>query len=159
MSRSIDVDKVLHDDKFLTDIVLTTRAELSRKPVETPKPVKSLKPVEPPKPVDSLKPDTTASMHQEIMRILLKDTHSVDLCFVFSSDKSYSNVGLWAHRSILSRYKPLADLIRESTASALRRGQVASTASSTDDSQTSNADLSSAGEDDSSMLTDNIKEE
>ncbi|KAG0326395.1 hypothetical protein BGZ99_009635 [Dissophora globulifera] len=146
LEASIEVDRVLHKDKFLFDIVLTTRAELSRKPVEPSKLI------EPPK------SDTTASINQEVMRTLLKDTHSVDLCFVFSSDKSYSNVGLWAHRSILSRYEPLADLIRKSTASALRRGQVASTDSSTDDNHISDAGLHFAGEDDSSTLTNDNHE-
>ncbi|KAG0289637.1 hypothetical protein BGZ98_003766 [Dissophora globulifera] len=142
MESSINVDNVSHSNRFLFDIVLTTRTVLSRKPVEPPK------------------PDPTASKNREIMQILLKDTHSVDLCFVFNSDKSYSNVGLWAHRSILSRYKPLADLIRKSTSSVVRRrDQVASTASNTVDNKTSDADLSFSSEDDSSTPTNNVREE
>ncbi|KAG0282074.1 hypothetical protein BGZ96_000853 [Linnemannia gamsii] len=43
---------------------------------------------------------------------LLKDTHSVDTCFVFPSNKAYSNIGLWAHRSILSSYESFAKLIQ-----------------------------------------------
>ncbi|KAG0326396.1 hypothetical protein BGZ99_009636 [Dissophora globulifera] len=115
-------------------------AELSREPVEPPK------------------PDPTASKNREAMQVLLKDTHSVDLCFTFSSDKSYSNAGLWAHRSILSRYKPLADLIQKSTSSALRYGQTRSKASSVGDNHISYADLCSAGEHDSSTQTDDIQE-
>ncbi|KAG0257861.1 hypothetical protein BG011_003714 [Mortierella polycephala] len=50
---------------------------------------------------------------QSIMKILLGDIHSVDIQFIFSKDKTYSNIGLWAHRSILSRHKSFADLIEK----------------------------------------------
>ncbi|ORZ09067.1 hypothetical protein BCR41DRAFT_372977 [Lobosporangium transversale] len=49
--------------------------------------------------------------HREIMLTLLKDLTTVDLCFSFPSDKSCSNFGLWAHQTILKRYKPLAEFI------------------------------------------------
>ncbi|KAF9106347.1 hypothetical protein BGX29_009764 [Mortierella sp. GBA35] len=41
----------------------------------------------------------------------LHDRHSVDFQFVFSFDETCHNVGLWAHRSVLSCYKRLDDLI------------------------------------------------
>ncbi|KAF9339548.1 hypothetical protein BGX26_009274, partial [Mortierella sp. AD094] len=50
--------------------------------------------------------------NHEIMLILLRDIHSVDVCFVVESDKTCSNVGLWAHRSILSRYKGFENAIQ-----------------------------------------------
>ncbi|KAK3806295.1 MAG: hypothetical protein J3Q66DRAFT_358789 [Benniella sp.] len=46
---------------------------------------------------------------------LLKDVHSVDTCFVFTSDQTYPMVGLWAHRTILSRHKVFEELILKAT--------------------------------------------
>ena len=56
-----------------------------------------------------------AGPSQAIMKTLLRDRHSVDVQFIFTADKACSNVGFWAHRSILSRYKSLEDLIKKST--------------------------------------------
>ncbi|KAG0322760.1 hypothetical protein BGZ99_003148 [Dissophora globulifera] len=60
-------------------------------------------------------PSEAVTRNSRIMQTLLKDPYSVDIRFVFDADKSYSNVGLWAHRSILAEYKPLADLIQEAS--------------------------------------------
>ncbi|KAF9135747.1 hypothetical protein BGW39_000617 [Mortierella sp. 14UC] len=54
-----------------------------------------------------------AGPSQAIMKTLLADRHSVDVQFIFTSDKTCSNVGFWAHRSILSRYKSLEQLIKK----------------------------------------------
>ncbi|KAI8602287.1 hypothetical protein EDD21DRAFT_372269 [Dissophora ornata] len=51
----------------------------------------------------------------DVMQVLLKDIYSVDVCFVFGYDKTYSNAGLWAHRSILSRYKTFEKVILEAS--------------------------------------------
>ncbi|KAF9919594.1 hypothetical protein FBU30_010773 [Linnemannia zychae] len=56
----------------------------------------------------------TAGPTQAIMKTLLADRHSVDVQFIFTSDKNCPNIGFWAHRSILSRYKSLEDLIVKS---------------------------------------------
>jgi hypothetical protein len=42
---------------------------------------------------------------------LMRDIYSVDVCFVFPSDTAYANIGLWAHRSILSSHKSFANII------------------------------------------------
>jgi hypothetical protein len=52
------------------------------------------------------------------MLSLLKDVHSVDTCFIFTSDKSCSNLGLWAHSAILSHYKGFDELIKKATRAA-----------------------------------------
>lgn len=48
----------------------------------------------------------------DIIPLLLKDANSVNVCFNFTSDKTYSNVGLWAHRVILARHKAFAKLLK-----------------------------------------------
>ncbi|KAF9361770.1 hypothetical protein BGX34_006922, partial [Mortierella sp. NVP85] len=47
--------------------------------------------------------------------VMSANVHSVDVCFVFTSDQSYSNVGLWAHRVMLSRIKVFKELILKAT--------------------------------------------
>jgi hypothetical protein len=49
-----------------------------------------------------------------IMKTLLADRHSVDVQFIFTADRACSNIGFWVHRSVLSRYKALDDLIKKS---------------------------------------------
>ncbi|KAG0313249.1 hypothetical protein BGZ99_009009 [Dissophora globulifera] len=97
----ININEVLHNNRYIFDIVLTTSTELPRKRIEPLEPVKVFK------------PSKTAIRNSEFMQALLKDPYSVDIRFVFNTDESYSNIGLWAHRSLLSRYKPFADLIRD----------------------------------------------
>ncbi|KAK3806304.1 MAG: hypothetical protein J3Q66DRAFT_407021 [Benniella sp.] len=58
---------------------------------------------------------SVVSTKRDMLLSLLKDVHSVDTCFVFTSDKTYPKVGLWAHRAILSRYKVFEELILETT--------------------------------------------
>ncbi|KAG0303199.1 hypothetical protein BGZ98_006901 [Dissophora globulifera] len=104
---SVNIDKVLYNGRYVFDIILTISAELSRKRIEP------LKPVEVPK------PSKTAIRNSEFMQALLKDPYSVDIRFVFNTDESCSSVGLWAHRSLLSRYKPFADLIRDASSESV----------------------------------------
>lgn len=49
----------------------------------------------------------------DIIPLLLKDAHSVDICFTFTSDKACSNIGLWAHRVVLMRHKVFAKLLQK----------------------------------------------
>ncbi|KAG0006200.1 hypothetical protein BGZ80_000986 [Entomortierella chlamydospora] len=78
-------------DKYLFDIVLFIGQNIPVIPVE---------------PLESV------PKNRDIMLTLLKDINSVDTCFVFESDKSYSNVGLWAHRVILTKYKKFDGIIQ-----------------------------------------------
>ncbi|KAG0303198.1 hypothetical protein BGZ98_006900 [Dissophora globulifera] len=103
----ININEVLHNNRYIFDIVLTTLTELPRKRIE------------PLEPVEILKPSKTAIRNSEFMQALLKDPYSVDIRFVFNTDESCSNVGLWAHRSLLSRYKPFADLIRDASSESV----------------------------------------
>ncbi|KAF9365342.1 hypothetical protein BGX34_010382 [Mortierella sp. NVP85] len=59
--------------------------------------------------------NSSGSSPRDMLLSLLKDVHSVDTCFVFTSDKTYPKVGLWAHRAILSRHKVFEKLILEAT--------------------------------------------
>ncbi|KAF9114088.1 hypothetical protein BGX27_000141 [Mortierella sp. AM989] len=95
VQASIDSRKVRYKDKYSFDIVLSSQAKLPKALVE-----------------DTVEPLDAITKNHEIMLILLRDIHSVDVCFVFESDKTCSNVGLWAHRSILSRYKGFESAIQ-----------------------------------------------
>ncbi|KAI8596142.1 hypothetical protein EDD21DRAFT_14728 [Dissophora ornata] len=64
---------------------------------------------------NQLKKDSDLAWTEETMLALLKDIHSVDLCFAFEYDEAYPGLELWAHRVILSRYKTLANMIQKTT--------------------------------------------
>ncbi|KAG0207729.1 hypothetical protein BGX33_006670 [Mortierella sp. NVP41] len=101
--------KVFCDGKYDFDIVLSTNPELSRAfAIIPPAPAPIPKPVPDPEPASS-----PASKLKGLGTMLLKDPTSVDVCFTFSSDKTYSDIGLWAHRCILSQHESFAKLIRE----------------------------------------------
>lgn len=94
--------------KYDFEIVLTTQPALSRV-------------FKMPLTVDSTAEDDVdeskaikAGPSQAIMKTLLADRHSVDIQFIFTADKACAHIGFWAHRSILSRYKALEDLIKKS---------------------------------------------
>ncbi|KAF9358337.1 hypothetical protein BGX26_001994 [Mortierella sp. AD094] len=89
------VRKILHNGKYCFDIVLSNNGNPPEKQAEV------------------LEVDIQHAMtkNHEVMLILLRDIHSVDVCFVFESDKTCLNVGLWAHRAILSRYKGFENAI------------------------------------------------
>ncbi|KAH7060270.1 hypothetical protein BKA57DRAFT_446761 [Linnemannia elongata] len=88
--------KVIKGDKYAFDLVLCTDHNLPRKLVPPPPPL-------PP----------PAPKNHDIIPLLLKDASSVDVCFTFTSDKVYSNLGLWAHRVVLARHKVFAKLIQQ----------------------------------------------
>ncbi|KAF9401826.1 hypothetical protein BGX21_000464 [Mortierella sp. AD011] len=87
--------KVLHNDEYCFDIVLSVKEKLERHTE-----------------VLELEPQDAVTKSCEIMMTLLGDIHSVDVCLVAESDKTCSNVGLWAHRAILSRYKGFENAIQ-----------------------------------------------
>ncbi|KAF8927151.1 hypothetical protein BGZ58_010592 [Dissophora ornata] len=118
VKATIDIDKVLDDDEYCFDIIISTSMNLSRKAVEPPKP-----------------------RHQDTMSDLLKDINSVDTCFVFDTEKTTSNVGLWAHSVILSKYERFSQMILEaaSPASSSKDGSSA-VADALDDTHLSTAD-------------------
>ncbi|KAG0352422.1 hypothetical protein BC939DRAFT_464462 [Gamsiella multidivaricata] len=96
----IDVDKVLHGDKYCFDVVLSVQQEPFWKSIQKPQPVLTAQP---------------EFKSTEMMKVLLKDMHSVDTCFIFDAekDKTRLNAGLWAHRAVLSRYEQFAKRILE----------------------------------------------
>ena len=101
------VDKLVRGKMYDFEIVLTTQPALSR----TFKIPLSVDPA-----TDEVDESATieAGPSQAIMKTLLADRHSVDTQFIFTADKTCANVGFWAHRSVLSRYKALDDLITKS---------------------------------------------
>ncbi|KAG0280793.1 hypothetical protein BGZ96_001422 [Linnemannia gamsii] len=88
---SFPAEKVTNGNKYEFDIVLCTVADIPRVPILPTPPV--------PK-------------NHDIIPLLLKDVNSVDVCFNFTCDKAYSNVGLWAHRVVLTRYKFFSKLLQ-----------------------------------------------
>ncbi|KAF9401824.1 hypothetical protein BGX21_000462 [Mortierella sp. AD011] len=94
---TIPLYKILYQGKYCFDIVLSIEKTLPKCIAEAPEVV--------------LQGDAVTKNH-EIMLILLRDIHSVDVCLVAESDKTCSNVGLWAHRAILSRYKGFENAIQ-----------------------------------------------
>ncbi|KAF9540602.1 hypothetical protein EC957_003944 [Mortierella hygrophila] len=87
---TFEAEKVIRGSKYDFEIVFCTGDGLFREPT----------PPTPPKNMD-------------IIPLLLKDANSVDVCFTFTSDKVYSNVGLWAHRVVLARHKVFAKLLQQ----------------------------------------------
>jgi hypothetical protein len=57
-----------------------------------------------------------APKSNDLILTLLKDPASVDVAFMFTSDKAFSGVGLWAHSAVLSRYKVFEELIQHGKA-------------------------------------------
>ncbi|KAF9144276.1 hypothetical protein BGX30_013333 [Mortierella sp. GBA39] len=53
-----------------------------------------------------------------ILPRFLKDPHSVDICFVFPNDRNAADVGLWAHRVVLSQSKVFAKMIDDAVQKA-----------------------------------------
>lgn len=68
-----------------------------------------------PKVVNTSAKDSTLPHVKENMLTLLGDIYSVDTRLNFTQDKSYIGIGLWAHRSILSKYPILDYLIKQAT--------------------------------------------
>ncbi|KAF9150841.1 hypothetical protein BG015_007335 [Linnemannia schmuckeri] len=88
---TFEAEKVIRDGKYDFEIVFCSGDDLFRKPA-------------PPNPL--------VSKILDIIPLLLKDANSVDVCFTFTCDKVYSNVGLWAHSIVLARHKAFAKLLQ-----------------------------------------------
>lgn len=56
--------------------------------------------------------------NHDILPRFLKDPHSVDICFVFPNDRNAADVGLWAHRVVLSQRKVFAKMIDDAVQKA-----------------------------------------
>ncbi|KAG0376434.1 hypothetical protein BGX24_007760 [Mortierella sp. AD032] len=97
-------DNVTVGDKYDFDVVLSTDQEVLRTSA-VPTPV--------PKPAPATK--TVTEKEKSLISSLLKDPTSVDICFTFASDKTCSNIGLWAHRFVLSRHESFVKLIKDAT--------------------------------------------
>lgn len=65
------------------------------------------------KPDSAVSKDVVALHVKDNMRTFLGDIYSVDTRLTFTQDKSYIGIGLWAHRSILSKYPILEYLIKQ----------------------------------------------
>lgn len=82
--------------------------------------------------LDALKDEVAVVKHKvneskATMATLLRDVYSVQTQFVFTQDKPCSDFGLWAHRSILSKYpvfEQLAKQAEEDQSSSYDRGVV-----------------------------------
>ncbi|KAF9088423.1 hypothetical protein BGX29_007483 [Mortierella sp. GBA35] len=108
IKMSVPVDNAMRGNQYDFEIVFSTQPTLSRT-------------FKMPSAVDSTAEDETddsaaikAGPSLAIMKTLLCDRHSVDVQFIFTSDKTCSSIGFWAHRAILSRYKSFGDLIKKS---------------------------------------------
>ncbi|KAF9141682.1 hypothetical protein BG015_001206 [Linnemannia schmuckeri] len=115
---TIPIDKAMRGKVYDFEIVLTTQPALTR----TYKMPLSVDPA-----VNET--DESAAIKTgpslSIMKTLIADRHSVDVQFIFTTDKPCSHVGFWAHRSILSRYKAMDNLIKTSLQEqAAREGDV-----------------------------------
>ncbi|KAF9189546.1 hypothetical protein BGZ51_005619 [Haplosporangium sp. Z 767] len=98
VKMEVPLEEAIHHNDYQFDIILSPEEKLCRgsKTDETEFDMKDFQ-----------------KQTQLIMKTLLGDIHSVDTQFIFSTDKTYSNIGLWAHRSILSRHKGFANLIEK----------------------------------------------
>ncbi|KFH72891.1 hypothetical protein MVEG_00116 [Podila verticillata NRRL 6337] len=66
-----------------------------------------------PKVANTSAKDSTLTHVKENMLTLLGDIYSVDTKLIFTQDKSYIGIELWAHRSILLKYPILDYLIKQ----------------------------------------------
>ncbi|KAF9085612.1 hypothetical protein BGX23_009514 [Mortierella sp. AD031] len=94
---TFDEAHVLEGENYVFDVVLSTDQDLART-FAIPQPMPVLE--------SRLKPKNLLSQ-------MLKDANSVDVCFTFTSDKTCSHIGLWAHRCILLQYEAFVPLIQE----------------------------------------------
>ncbi|KAF9124878.1 hypothetical protein BGW39_007837 [Mortierella sp. 14UC] len=88
IKASIELNKVSTDAyAYEFDIVLSTASSVARTPQALP------------------------SKNHDILPQFLKDPHSVDVCFLFPNDHKAADVGVWAHRVVLSQSKVFAKMI------------------------------------------------
>jgi hypothetical protein len=63
-------------------------------------------------------PQPPPPKNHDILPRFLKDPHSVDICFVFPNDRDAADVGVWAHRVVLSQTKVFAKMIDDAVQKA-----------------------------------------
>ncbi|KAF9344643.1 hypothetical protein BGX34_005465 [Mortierella sp. NVP85] len=124
----INASRVLSEGKYRFDIILSIDKSLEHRTI-------------PKRLVTSL------STRRGMLLSLLKDVHSVDVCFVFTSDHSYPKVGLWAHRAVLSKIKVFEELILEATKAleATKESQATKSASSERDQESADTSHQQTG--------------
>ncbi|KAG0282075.1 hypothetical protein BGZ96_000854 [Linnemannia gamsii] len=108
-TASFPAEKVLAADQYNFDVVFSSTFELSRSFASIPNTAST---------PTAISNSETKSVYKErgLISLLLKDPSSVDVCFTFISDKTYSNIGLWAHRCVLSQYDSFSRRIQEAKA-------------------------------------------
>ncbi|KAG0330363.1 hypothetical protein BGZ99_004733 [Dissophora globulifera] len=103
----VEIDKVLLDGQYCFDIVISSSRERAQNLIKLQQPEAVLK-------VNSSplsKTEREISIKRlEIMNVLLRDLDSVNFCFVFSSNTTTPMMALYAHGSILSRYKTMEQM-------------------------------------------------
>ncbi|KAI1314586.1 hypothetical protein EDD11_001969 [Mortierella claussenii] len=101
---SCSIDTILYGDNCCFDIILSKSDSSSNVLLQQAKKAKKEAEAEAAR---------ILSITRSRMLMLLKDSYSVDVCFVFDDDKSDPKAGLWAHRSILSSYSGFATMIED----------------------------------------------
>ncbi|KAH7060286.1 hypothetical protein BKA57DRAFT_446797, partial [Linnemannia elongata] len=102
---SFPEESVLIGDKYDFDVVFSTEPDFLRT-IPAPAPAPVIKP-------KSVPQSTPASKEKSLISLLLKDPSSVDVCFTFTNNKACSNIGLWAHRFLLSQHESFAKAIQD----------------------------------------------
>src|SRR5690349_7313808 len=102
---SFPEESVLIGDKYDFDVVFSTEPDFLRT-IPTPAPAPVIK-------QKSVPQSTPASKEKSLISLLLKDPSSVDVCFTFTNNKACSNIGLWAHRFLLSQHDSFAKAIQD----------------------------------------------
>ncbi|KAG0060893.1 hypothetical protein BGZ89_011895 [Linnemannia elongata] len=98
-------ESVLLGGRYEFDVVFSTEADF-RRTTPAPAPAPVIKP-------KLVLQSTSASKQKNLISLLLKDPSSVDVCFTFTNNKTCSNIGLWAHRFLLSQHESFAKLIQD----------------------------------------------
>ncbi|KAG0278163.1 hypothetical protein BGZ95_004553 [Linnemannia exigua] len=125
---TIELDKVSTDKHaFEFDIVLSTATSVARIPQAPP------------------------SKNHDILPQFLKDPHSVDICFLFPNDHKAADVGVWAHRVVLSQSRVFAkmidDAVQKNTTVASSNVATAPRQATTDATNTTTAEATQQKED------------
>ncbi|KAF9194264.1 hypothetical protein BGZ51_000424 [Haplosporangium sp. Z 767] len=91
---TVNIKKVLYDKKYRFDIIVSTCSTMPESLLMAAEANKDM------------------AINRQTMQALLKDTSSIDTCFVFPGDKASANIGLGAHRCILSQHRRFAEVIQ-----------------------------------------------
>ncbi|KAF9129410.1 hypothetical protein BGW39_004177 [Mortierella sp. 14UC] len=99
---AIDAEKVTDQGKYAFGVVLSSSSDKDKDLLYS----YSLK-------KDNMTASPTRTNSNHIVLKLLRDPASVDVVFMFETDKAFDGVDLWAHSAILSEYKVFEELIRQ----------------------------------------------